>query len=37
MLYNHLKTVDFKLMKEKIDNHNKGVIKKVKSFSEKLL
>jgi len=24
-------------MKEKIDNHNKGVIKEVKSFFEKLL
>ena len=31
MLYYHLKTVDFKLIKEKIDNHNKGVIKDVKS------
>lgn len=35
MLYNHIKTVDFRLMKEKIDTHNKGVLKKVKSFFDK--
>jgi len=31
MLYNHLKTVVFRLMKEKSDTHNKGAIKGIKS------